>query len=224
MTRKTANYWLAVSAILIAASVILFLLPVSSRKDRKPYDLRESLSFQDTILVVTDIIDGDTFVLSESIQVRLIGVDTPEKGQPFFHEARAYAESVLSGSSVRLEYDEELLDNYGRRLAYLFIDTSLFNANIVRNGLASVYLFPRNNRFASRFIEAQKQARRDRIGIWSLDDPSPEEYYVGIPGSLRFHRPLCPHLKKSDPANLLRYSSRREPLDLGLSSCRFCRP
>ena len=224
MTRKSANIWLALSAIMIVISIILFLLPVSTKKPEIPTDVHNRSDKADSVSVVTRIIDGDTFVLSGGAQVRLIGVDTPEKGQPFYESARAFAESTILGSPVVIEFDEEPLDNYDRALAYIFMDSILYNEEIVRAGLASVYLFKNNRKYASKLLSAQKSARETGTGIWSLDPPSPEEHYVSVEGSFRFHRPLCPNLKKSAGTALRRFATREEPLDLGLSPCRFCRP
>ena len=208
---------------MLVLAVFLFILPISNRKsklDNYPPDSENGKSE----LTINEVIDGDTFVLSDASRVRLIGVDTPEKGQPYYREATLFAESLLTGAVIRIEYDEEPYDDYGRRLVYLFADSIFYNELIIEQGMASVYLFPHNRKFAETLITAQKSSRRNKAGIWSLPDSSPEEYYVSVSGSFRFHRPLCPHLKKARPENLRRIGKRGDALDLGLSSCRFCRP
>ena len=178
----------------------------------------------DSTLIVTRIIDGDTFVLSNGIHVRLIGLDTPEKGQPFYEEAKVFAESTVLGSPVRIEYGDEPYDNYDRSLVFLFEDTLFYNERVVRAGLASAYFFENNRKYSTNLISAQKTAREAHSGIWSMDPPPPEEYYVSIRGSFRFHRPLCLNLKKTSKEKLERLASRDEALDLGLSPCRRCQP
>lgn len=224
MTRKSTALWLAFSVLLIVVAAIILVLPVTERRPgfpAKDTDDARSLSGR---YIVKKIIDGDTFVLADDTQIRLIGVDTPEKGQPYYENATLFADSLLLGKEVILRFDEELYDNYGRQLAYVYIDSVFFNESVVAGGMGSVYLFPHNRKFASELIRAQKIARTNRTGIWSLDAPSREDYYVSVEGSLRFHRPLCIHLKDTDPERLRRFSTRDEPLDLGLSPCRFCRP
>jgi endonuclease YncB( thermonuclease family) len=210
------------SAVLIAISVVLLSIPEpvktpglgpDSQKDKfddKPY--------------VSEIIDGDTFELSDGRRIRLIGVDTPETDMPFYAEAVAFAESLLMRKQISTEFDEEERDKYGRSLVYAYLDSNLVNEMIICRGLGIVYLFESNLKYANLLIEAQKEARAGNLGIWSLPDPPPEDYYVNIEGSYRFHRPLCMAIKRSDPEKRKVYYSREELLDKGFSPCRNCRP
>ena len=173
---------------------------------------------------VKRVLDGDTFVLSDDRRVRLIGVDTPERGEPFSNTARELADSILTGQEVRIENDLLRLDRYDRILGYVFIDTIFVNELLIRRGLAHVYLFKENKRYSKRLIEAQGKARRDKVGIWSQPRPSDEPYYISAGGSFRFHRPLCTLAKNINPRKAKKYKTREAALDQGLSPCRECRP
>jgi len=224
MTDRASRNWLIFAAILVLISLFILFIPTKRTYDDHGRRFQAIDTAADSMMVVSRVIDGDTYILNDSIHVRLIGIDTPEKNQPFYLEARNFADSALTGSGVRLEFGDEKNDNYGRNLVYLYKDSLLFNEVLLSRGLASVYLFPGNDRFAERLIAAQKQARKAKRGVWSLAVSSPEDYYVSTPGSMRFHRPLCPHLRNSDENRLIRYQNREFPLDSGLSPCRFCRP
>jgi len=187
-------------------------------------DLARASTKAESALVVSRIIDGDTFELSGGIHVRLIGVDTPEKNEPFYREARILAESLLLGKQVVLEFDKEPEDRYGRRLAYLRFDTLFYNEYIVKRGLAYVYLFKNSLKHAGKLINAQKYARNQKAGLWSLEDFEPEPYYVSIKGSYRFHRPLCRAIKDAKKSKIIKIDSRNAAFDKGLSPCRQCRP
>lgn len=224
MNEKSSKRWLWLAAVMIALSIILLLIPAKEDKGKRR-DVRESISGKvDSALYVEHVNDGDTFLLSDGTQVRLIGVDTPEKGQPFFERATVFAESILLGEEVSVEYDSKPVDRYGRRLAYLFVDSIFYNKLVIDSGYASVYLFKENRRRAEQLISAQRKARLSKFGIWSLPDPIPEDYYVSPFGSFRFHRPLCPNIKHTDLSRARRFEKRDESLDKGLSSCRTCRP
>ncbi len=173
---------------------------------------------------VERVLDGDTFVLSGGDRVRLIGVDTPERGEPFSRAARDFADSILSGRTVRIEHDRLHRDHYDRILGYVFIDDVLFNEMLIRRGLAGVYLFKENKRYSRRFIDAQKEARREKLGIWAHPKPSDEPYYISAGGSLRFHRPLCTLIKNINPRKAKKFKTRDIALDEGLSPCRECHP
>jgi len=220
MDRSTQIKWLIVSGFLIGISIVFLFIP---EKPPDPNIIFREENFSDKP-TISEIVDGDTFELSDGRTVRLIGVDTPEINRPFYDDAVAFAGSLLTGRQTKFEFDEENRDKYGRFLVYAYIDSNFVNEMIIRRGLGLVYLFESNLKYAAILIEAQKKARTARLGIWSLPDPPPEDYYVNIKGSYRFHRPLCTAIKKSDPEKRKIYYSREEPLDKGLSPCRNCGP
>ena len=100
------------------------------------------------------------------LTVRLIGIDTPESvapGEPvgcFALEASAYTTERLDGERVRLEFDVERIDPFGRTLAYAWLGDELFNETLVREGYAFVTTFPPNVRYVDRFRAAQGEARQ----------------------------------------------------------------
>lgn len=126
-----------------------------------------------TSVLVTRVVDGDTIRVQlggHEVRVRLIGIDTPEiaPGQPmecFGEEASAFTERELEGERVRLEFDVERFDRFGRTLAYVFHD-DLFNEELVAQGYATVTTFPPNVRYVDRFLAAQRAAREAGRGLW----------------------------------------------------------
>ncbi|HBZ01076.1 MAG TPA: hypothetical protein DEO84_07125, partial [candidate division Zixibacteria bacterium] len=89
---------------------------------------------------------------------------------------------------------------------------------------ARVYLFRGNQPHKNELIAAQTEARRAKVGIWSIPAPSPEPYYIAPGGSFRFHRPLCPLIKNINVKKAKRFTNRDDALDRGLSPCRECKP
>ncbi len=125
---------------------------------------------------ISRVIDGDTVVVEGGTRVRLIGIDTPETKDPrkpvqcFGQEASAHAESLIpAGTSIRLVYDVERADRYGRTLAYLYraSDGLFINAALVRDGYAQVATYPPNVAHTDTFVELQQQARAAGLGLWS---------------------------------------------------------
>ena len=124
---------------------------------------------------VTDVVDGDTIEVdrgSHIVDVRLIGIDTPETVHPsepvecFGPQASAFTSSHLEGEQVRLEFDIERRDQYGRALAYVWIDGALFNRVLVARGLATVSTYPPNTEHLSAFEAAESAARNHDRGLW----------------------------------------------------------
>lgn len=121
-------------------------------------------------LRVTRVIDGDTVVLEDGRHVRYIGMDTPEKKDPYYSEAKRENERLVKGKKVGLEYDVGKTDKYGRTLAYVYADTVFVNAELVKNGYAVIATFPPNVKYAKTFLALQEEARNQKRGLWGLSD------------------------------------------------------
>ena len=96
------------------------------------------------------VADGDTIILHDGRHVRYIGIDTPEidhknrRAEPMGHEAQTMNRNLVDGWKLRLDYDQEKKDRYGRTLAYVYrSDGLLVNAEMLKQGYAHVlYRFP----------------------------------------------------------------------------------
>jgi len=127
---------------------------------------------------VTKVIDGDTVVLATGQHLRYIGIDAPEtwvrkRGefvydpQLFGPEATLFNKDLVEGRYVRVEFDVEKKDRYGRLLGYCFVDDLLINEKMIKEGYAVLYTFPPNVRYVDLFVKAQKKARKNKRGLWS---------------------------------------------------------
>lgn len=127
---------------------------------------------------VTRVVDGDTFWIDDGsakgLKIRLIGVDAPEprntgkklKGY-FGTESSDYMNRLIGGKKVRLEYDAGRYDQYGRTLAYAYLEDGTFiNADLVKNGYATVMTTPPNVKYADTFVELAARARKHKKGLW----------------------------------------------------------
>ena len=119
-------------------------------------------------LKVAKVIDGDTVVLENGEHVRYIGMDTPEKGRPYYKEAKNENRRLVEGKKVRLEYDVGRTDQYGRTLAYAYAGDIFVNAELIRNGYAMIYTFPPNVKYYKTFLSLQEEARKGKRGLWGL--------------------------------------------------------
>lgn len=120
-----------------------------------------------TSLVVNKVIDGDTLDTSFG-RVRLLGINTPEKEQPFYPEARDYLKQ-FEGRQLGFEIREK--DKYGRFLAYVFDGGELVNKNILQRGLANLYYYGEDE-YYSEMKKAEEGARKNEIGIWKKSNNS----------------------------------------------------
>lgn len=137
-----------------------------------------SFQTQSEFLEISKFVDGDTFWVKHSDgsqeKIRLIGVNTPESRNTgrtqveyFGKEASAYVKKFLTGKKVRLEYDVQRLDRYKRTLAYVYLEDGTFlNAHLIEKGYATVATYPPNVKFASKFQELERKARKVEKGLW----------------------------------------------------------
>lgn len=118
------------------------------------------------------VVDGDTIILDGKEKVRLIGVDTPETVHPskpveyFGKEASAFTKRMVEGKRVKVEYDWQGTDKYGRTLAYIYLEDGTFlNAEIVRQGYGHAYTkYP--FKYMDEFRKYEREARENNRGLW----------------------------------------------------------
>lgn len=124
---------------------------------------------------VTRVYDGDTIEVEfegQRERVRYIGIDTPEfdDDRPAIRElARLASEAnraLVNGRTVRLEFDREHRDRYGRLLAYVLVGDTLVNEWLVRGGFAESRDYPPNLRHQRRLDAAEREARGAGLLLW----------------------------------------------------------
>jgi len=175
--------------------------------------------------------DGDTIVVAGGERVRYLGINTPEvahkdePGEPFGDEAKAFNKKLVQGRWINLELAEQQRDPYGRLLAYVFLaDGTFVNGELVRQGYAHLLRKQPKLRYWERLLALQRQALKEKKGMWSLPVVKPEKFYIGNKRSWIFHRPHCQFGRKTAAGNRLRFRDRYEALYHGFSPGRRCKP
>ncbi|MBC7100031.1 MAG: thermonuclease family protein [Methanobacteriales archaeon] len=89
------------------------------------------------------VVDGDTIDVEGVGRIRLVGVNTPERGQPGYQEAKDFVEEMCLGKTVHLDIDDvKNRDKYGRILAVVYVDGMNLNAELLRRGYAEIMYIP----------------------------------------------------------------------------------
>ncbi len=179
------------------------------------------------------VIDGDTIVLDGNEIVRLIGIDTPETKDPrkpvqyYGREAYEFTKGLVEGKKVRLVYDLNEKDKYGRTLAYVYLkDGTFLNAEVVKQGYGFAYryfLF----KYFDEFKQHEREARENEIGLWS--DGGGEEsqlaqknentiVYITRTGK-KYHKEGCGSLRRSKIPIFLYEACKRR-----YAPCSNCNP
>lgn len=155
------------AALVVAAAAIIALAVAIARTDRVGY-WRNLVGGHGGYRVI----DGDTIKLDGVGSVRYIGIDAPERDEPYYGEARRYNEELLAKGAIRLKYGRARFDRYGRTLAYVYVRddagrTFFVNEELVRAGWAVPLEIPPDVGFAATFRRAEEEARREGRGMWA---------------------------------------------------------
>jgi len=181
-----------IPAILMLALLALMILRAqdASSPPAESFPSPSVSGEQARFAVVHRVVDGDTLLLESGERVRLIGVDTPETKipnqppEPFGPEASEFTRQCVEGRQVRLEFDRERRDQYGRTLAYVYQGDLFLNEAILLAGFSAAELrYPFRSDMKRRFAQAEQQARQARRGIWSSNAVQKPEFRPpsGIP-------------------------------------------
>jgi endonuclease YncB( thermonuclease family) len=141
-------------------------------------------------LYVKKVFDGDSILLSDGREVRYIGIDAPETGgkrpkEYYGAEARELHRRLVSEKEIRLEFDSEQKDRYGRTLAYVYVGDRFINSELVANGAALAVPYPPNLKQQKELSRAMEEARRGKRGLWAHPEewmitPDDTETYIGL--------------------------------------------
>lgn len=112
---------------------------------------------------VSKIIDGDTIRLENNQTLRLLGINTPEKNELYYQEAKDFLVQRIQNRTVQIETFG--VGKYGRTLAYVFLDGRNVNAEILLQGLATLYYYDKDCYYES-LKEAEEFARLNEKGLW----------------------------------------------------------
>ena len=150
--------------LLIILLIIIIPLNVNAQKDTVKF---------------SSCIDGDTanFILNKKeVKVRFLAVDTPEtkhptKGEePYGKEASKYTcKRLKEASKIELEYDDnsDKKDKYNRYLAWVFVDDSLLQAELIKNGLAEVAYLYGDYKYTPLLQDYEENAKVQKVGMYS---------------------------------------------------------
>lgn len=145
--------------------ILIFLIVVFVGINYRFIDNYLVKNFDSKELVFADrVVDGDTIIVNGS-SVRLLGINTPEKGEVFYEEAKEFLEEKVMGKSFFIERYGK--DKYYRDLAYIFDFDSKENINleIVKNGYGNYYFPSGKDGYSEEFFDAWKKCLNSGINL-----------------------------------------------------------
>ena len=142
-------------------SLIIILIAIN-------YSWLDSLvvkSFSDDEFVKIDrVIDGDTVEVNGA-SIRLLGINTPEKKEKYYQEAKDSLNEKILNKTVRLEYGKDKTDRYNRTLAYIFLNNENINLKQVEQGFANYYFPAGKDVYYNDFKEAWENCIKENKNL-----------------------------------------------------------
>ncbi|MDR3222401.1 MAG: thermonuclease family protein [Methanobrevibacter sp.] len=113
-----------------------FLGTQDSSQDYKKYN--------DATGLCDHVVDGDTLDVSGVGRIRLVGVNTPERGELGYKNATDFVKEKCLGKTLYLDIDDaKNKDRYGRTLAVVYVDgIGNLNKELLQRGYAEIMFIP----------------------------------------------------------------------------------
>jgi micrococcal nuclease len=187
MNKKTIVLSIVLIGLIFSCLYANDLKNIFAPSEQTKFSIPMGESYDYANIMVKRVVDGDTLLLENGLRVRLIGIDTPEihesaklsrdskrSGEDagaikqMGQKAYEFTRSLVEGKRVGLEFDVEKYDKYNRLLAYVFLKSNgmFVNAEIVRQGYASLMTIPPNVKYADQFRQLYQEARENKRGLW----------------------------------------------------------
>jgi micrococcal nuclease len=175
------------SVVVLAVAVVGYLF--FDGYDANSYTFQNGLQrageLREGIFRVANIVDGDTIDVidgkGQKHRIRFIGANTPETAkknkpaEPFADKAMNFTKRIIeaNGNQVRIKFDGDQVDKYGRNLAMIYVKTQRgeiwLNEVLILEGLARARLQYNFSNFAKeRFKNAEQNAKNSQKNIWSM--------------------------------------------------------
>ena len=210
-----------------------------SVSDYTPLSLNDILSkYSDTNChaektgLCTKVSDGDTITVEGVGKVRLVGVNTPEKGVKGADASTYFVKKLCLNREVSVDIDNSKnTDKYGRTLAVVIVDGKNLNEMLLKEGLAEIMYMPPSEFYPydwagdNTHVASHTSSSTDTTSSASKDTSSSAAgTYIGNSNSHKFHYPTCKSVGKMSEKNKITFSSRDEAINQGYSPCKNCNP
>ncbi|MDX1564623.1 MAG: thermonuclease family protein [Phycisphaeraceae bacterium] len=152
-------------------------IPMGPNGPAQPEPSSKPASEDQEGLQVGRIIDGDTLEVRYRPdiplleRVRLLRIDTPERGEPGYAEAKAELDLLMNGHKARVEFEDgkPQRDRFGRLLAYIHAGQTMVNLEMVRRGWSRHETRFGTGKYKQQFEAAESEARRNKRGLWGME-------------------------------------------------------
>ena len=208
-----------------------------SVSDYTPLSLNDILSkYSDTNChaektgLCTKVSDGDTITVEGVGKVRLVGVNTPEKGVKGADASTYFVKKLCLNKEVSIDIDNSKnTDKYGRTLAVVIVDGKNLNEMLLKEGLAEVMYIPPSEFYPYHWANDSthiptSQHTYANTHSDSSSSSSDSGSYIGNSNSGKFHKSTCKWGQKTADHNKVYFKNRDLAVSQGYIPCKVCNP
>lgn len=165
------------------------------------FTLRPAMAdYADGYYEVDTVINGDTFKLTDSQIVKLIGIEAPKAEETCSAQATERLSSSIGGETVYLEKDVSETDSNDRLLRYTYVNDIFVNYKLVYDGYAYADISYPDIKYASEIIDAEKSAQsHDRGCLWHVEctdcDDDCKVFVSCFIATAAYGSPIDPHVE-----------------------------
>lgn len=185
------------------------------------------------------VTDGDTIEVDGLGKIRLVGVNTPERGQTGYICSKRFVQKLCLNKEVSLDIDDSKnTDKYGRYLAVVIVDGKSLNEMLLKEGLAEVMYIPPSefypydwapdsngySNYVSSYSSSNSGSSSSSSFTAGSTGGSSSGSFIASANSHKFHYPSCRWGKKISDKNKITFKSRNDAISQGYEPCKVCQP
>lgn len=188
------------SLLKVISAIMIFTLGFTFVFSSEKAEARAGAKFT---VKLTKCVDGDTAYFTKVGKSRFLYVDTPEstiQHEAYGKTAANYTCSMLKkAKKIQLQYDGPRKDKYNRTLVWVWVDGKLLQKLLVQKGYVEKFYDYGTYSYESELIKLQKQAQKNRVGLWSKKKASSSNSTTKKPSTSKTSFKNCTELRKVYP-------------------------
>ena len=180
--------------------------------------------------VCTKVVDGDTIYLDNGEKIRMVGVNTPERGVEGYIASKNFVQKLCLNKKVGIDIDDSKhSDRYGRTLGVVIVNGKNVNEMLLKEGLAEIMYIPPSEFYPYHWADSSTHTA-DSYTTYSNthSDKSSSSgdsgIYIGNSNTGKFHEKDCRWGQKTAEHNRVYFSSRSDAVSQGYKPCKVCNP
>lgn len=183
--------------------------------------------------ICTQVVDGDTVYLDNGDKVRLVGVNTPERGVEGYITSKNFVQKLCLNKKVGIDIDDRKhSDKYGRTLGVLIVGGKNVNEMLLKEGLAEIMYMPPSEFYPFDWANDNTPVSHYHSSSSTSTTPKSTEStstsdsasYVGNANSGKFHEASCGSVSDMSEGNKVFFSNRDDAINQGYIPCKRCNP